>query len=169
MSNLKVILGLLLAFGTAQAALNPPHTNAKKGMTNRSSYPIGGDQIRFGWHHAAGCDSNSLARAAVLTKHQAKSFICDDQWYEITVPPGRCAVLSYYNVTTDKMGWAAVQNKPSSWAFRSHFSNWSDYGNGDKQKYTFNINGATIDIDLFNPYNQAHITGDDVLFGFDDN
>lgn len=165
----KFSLVVLIAWSVAHADSNPKYFSAGSGTTDKGHYRIGGDRIRFGWRLASGCDEQTLRTEAARTKLQAVTFACDDQWYKTYVPPGGCMVFSYYNLDTDRYGWAAIQNKPSSWATRSISNDWSEIGNGDKQKYTYTVNGAKIELDIMNPLNVGKVDGNDIFFGFDTN
>ncbi len=157
---------MTLSWMTANAASNPVHYNTGLGRTQKSYYKVGGDAVRFGWRMASSCDTNSLRNAATKVKNDDTSFAWDDNWYSLRVPQGRCMVFSWYNLKNGNFGWAAVQNRPSSWGVRSNSKDWVNLGNGDKQKYPYTINGQTVDLDVFNPYNQGSVGGDDIFFGF---
>lgn len=168
MGTFKLALLTLVASAiSAQAGSNPVWYNTGLGNTNKTHYKVGGDNVKFGWRMATGCDLESLKTAALKTKNQATTFAWDDDsWFGVGVPSGRCMVASWYDLTSSKYGWAAIQNKPGSWGVRSNSKNWVDIGNGVQKKYSYNINGQTVDIDIFNPYNQGTLTANDILFGF---
>lgn len=155
-----------LFVGAAQAASNPVHYNTGLGRTSKAYYKVGGDRVKFDYRMASGCDQESLRNAALKVKNSTYTFAYDDAWYVMSVPQGSCMVIAWFDLDTGKFGWAGIQNRPSSWRVRGNASGWVNLGNGDKQKYSYTINGQTVDLDIFNPYNQGTVSGNDIFFGF---
>ncbi len=75
-------------------------------------------------------------------------------------------MMGYYNLDTDRIGWAAILNQPKSWSTRSAKHDWTVLGNDSQKKYSFKINGQAVHLDIFNPNNAGASTGNDVLISF---
>jgi hypothetical protein len=141
MKKSGMLLALVVAFlavGAAEASGNPPYHRGNLIHTSHPFVRVGGDQVIFGFK-VAGCDVESLKVAAISLKNRA---------------------------TTDRYGWAAVQNQPNTWSARSAKHGWENMPNGTQKKYSFTINGQKVDLDIFNPMNEGALTGNDILISF---
>jgi len=149
----------------ATAASTPKYYRGNLIHSTQPFVRVGGDAVVFGYK-VAGCDFDSLKNAAVSLRNRTKTDRWDDLWYAFTVPSGECLMLGWYDLTSRKFGWAAVQNQPNTWKSRSNSADWSNLSNGNQAKYSFTVNGQRIDLDIFNPKNEGALTGNDILISF---
>lgn len=150
---------------TADAAATPKYYRGDLIHTTQSYVTVGGDPVIFGYK-VTGCDEESLKASAIALKTRATTDRWDDLWYAFSVPSGRCLMIGWYNLTSKKYAWAAVQNQPNTWKARSNKHGWGNLANGNQAKYSFSINGQNVDLDLFNPNNEGALTGNDILISF---
>jgi hypothetical protein len=83
MSDKLKLAFAMLAFvaGSVQATDNPKWLGVKKIYTTKSTYKVGGDQVRFGHGMAESCDAASLSAVAIGIKNRATTERWDDLWY----------------------------------------------------------------------------------------
>lgn len=166
LKNIIVITITILTLGTAANAASTP--KYYRGNLIHSALPftrVGGDRVIFGYQ-VAGCDVDSLKAAAINLKLRTTTDRWDDLWYAFSVPSSYCLMIGWYDKDTSKYGWAAVQNQPNTWKVRSNSKIWVNLANGEQAKYSFNINGQQVDLDVFNPKNEGALTGNDILISF---
>lgn len=89
-----------------------------------------------------------MKAAAINFKNRSETDRWDDKWYAFSVTRNMCLMIGWYNLDTSKSGWAAAQNQPSSWSVRSNSKSWQTLGNDAQRKYSYTINGQTVDLDL---------------------
>lgn len=167
MSVLKTLVTIVaLASVTGFAADNPKSYKGSLIHTNSPYARVGGDKVIFGYQVAPSCDVDTLKTTAINLKFRATTDRWDDQWYAFNVAQGRCLVMGYYNLSSSKYGWAAILNKPNSWAVRNSKQGWQDIGNGTQRKFSYHINGQQVDLDIFNPNNTGGFSGNDILISF---
>lgn len=165
--KLALLVGACLALGNgANAANTPKYYRGDLIHTTQRYVHVGGDKVIFGYKLAAGCDAENLKQAAISLKNRSTTDRWDDQWYAFNVQRGRCLMIGWYDLTSRKFGWAAIQNQPNSWSVRSNSRGWENLSNGSQKKYSFTINGQGVDLDLFNPKNEGALDGNDVLISF---
>ena len=161
-----VLVGITMTLGFAvKGADNPAYRRGDRIHTNNASVRVGGDNVVFGYE-VTGCDETSLKDAARSLKTRSTSDRGDDKWYAFSVPRSSCLMFGFYDLTARKFGWAAVQNQPNTWKARGSNTGWGNLSNGSQAKYSFNINGQRIDLDVFNPNNVNALNGDDILISF---
>lgn len=168
MRSINIILFIITVFSFGAVSQGAPTPKYYKGSLIHTGDPyvrVGGDQVVFGYQ-VAGCDTDSLANAAINLKTRATTDRWDDLWYAFRVPAGQCLMIGWYNLTSRRYGWAAVQNQPNTWKARSSKYDWGNLGNGLQAKYSFTINGQKVDLDVFNPNNEGALNGDDILISF---
>jgi hypothetical protein len=164
--NTFIAVVLVLSTSTVFGASNPKSYAGHLIHTHSPYVRVGGDKVVFGYKVTPSCDNDSLRAAAIELKTRTTTDRWDDLWYAFSVPQGRCLVMGYYNLSSAKFGWAAILNKPTSWAVRSNSQGWQDLGNGNQKKYSFKINGQNVDLDIFNPNNSGGFSGNDILISF---
>ncbi len=164
----KIVLAAMAIFtlGVAANAGTPRYHRGDLIHTNQPFVRVGGDKVVFGYRIADGCDVDSLKAAAISLKTRGSTDRWDDQWYAFNVARGRCLMIGWYNLNAKKFGWAAIQNQPKSWSVRSNNAGWSALGNDSQKKYSFSINGQSVDLDIFNPNNAGALNGNDILISF---
>ena len=158
----------IIAFAsvTGFSADNPKSYKGNLIHTNSPYVRVGGDKVVFGFKVPDACDVETLKATAIALKNRTATDRWDDQWYAFNVPQGRCLVMGYYNLTSGKYGWAAILNKPKSWAVRNSKQDWQDLDNGSQKKFSYKVNGQQVDLDIFNPNNNGGFNGNDILISF---
>lgn len=165
MRKFIVVLAAFTLSVVVSAADNPRYRQGARIHSSQPHYNVGGNEVVFGYYFS-GCDVATLKTMASYFKHFQKSDRWDDLWYAIEVPAGKCLVFGYYDKTTQKVGWAAVQNQPNGWKARSERNSWGNLGNGNQAKYGFDINSQRVELDVFNPHNSVYLNGNYILISF---